>query len=303
MPLIQKIIRKIYKLFYPVWGEILMLHRVVNQRSILIDNRLMEITPQFLEKAVLEYKKKNYQFVSIDDVYKMAVEKKHPRQKFVCFTFDDGYTDNYEIAYPIFKKYNIPFAIYITTDFPNLKAILWWYALEDIILNNSVVKLGDGSEYVCNDMDEKNIAFRTIREKIFELQSGGSIKSVVEQLFVNYDLSYENIVKENALNWEQIKLLANDPICTIGSHTVSHSALDKLEEKAIVFEMEKSNSEIEKYLQKKVEHFAYPYGRTNREVLEAVKDAKYKTALLANGGKIRRDVQLFELKRLSLIEK
>lgn len=303
MPLIQKIIRKIYKLFYPVWGEILMLHRVVNQRSILIDNRLMEITPQFLEKAVLEYKKKNYQFVSIDDVYKMAVEKKHPRQKFVCFTFDDGYTDNYEIAYPIFKKYNIPFAIYITTDFPNLKAILWWYVLEDIIVANNEVQLGDGSYYKCNTNELKNETFRLIREKIFELKQE-NFRKEFNNLFCNYNYSFDEKIVDNVLNWEQIIQLSKDPICTIASHTKNHYALDNIENNQLLREeIYDSKNEIEQRIKQDVSHFAYPYGRTNREVLEAVKDAKYKTALLANGGKIRRDVQLFELKRLSLIEK
>jgi peptidoglycan/xylan/chitin deacetylase (PgdA/CDA1 family) len=35
------------------------------------------------------------------------------RQKNVVFTLDDGYADNFINAYPIFKKYNIPFCIYV----------------------------------------------------------------------------------------------------------------------------------------------------------------------------------------------
>ena len=40
------------------------------------------------------------------------------RRRFVCLTFDDGYRDNLEYAYPILKKYEVPFALYVPTSFP-----------------------------------------------------------------------------------------------------------------------------------------------------------------------------------------
>ena len=57
--------------------------------------------------------------------------------KCIVFTLDDGYLDNYTNALPIFIKYNVPFTIYITTSFPDHKFTMWWYALEDIILNSN----------------------------------------------------------------------------------------------------------------------------------------------------------------------
>lgn len=51
------------------------------------------------------------------------LEKSKYRKKF-AITFDDGLEDTYSIAYPILKKYNIPFTIFVVTDFLNLPGYL-----------------------------------------------------------------------------------------------------------------------------------------------------------------------------------
>ena len=71
-------------------GEILMLHRVVENRSVLEANRQMEITPELLEKTILDYQSKGYRFISLDEVHEIVSTQKRLKQKFVCFTFDDG---------------------------------------------------------------------------------------------------------------------------------------------------------------------------------------------------------------------
>lgn len=297
--LFYKIKRKLYKLFHPAWGEIIMLHRVVEKRSQLEANRQMEITPEFLEKTILDYHERGYRFVSLDEVHEIVSTQKRLKQKFVCFTFDDGYVDNYELAYPILKKYNCPFAIYVATDFPDGKALLWWYVLEDILLKNKQIKLGDGSEYLCDSFDLKNQVFNTIRNKIFLLQ-GGNMSVTLTKLFSPYQFSFSDILKTNSLTWEQVKELANDPICTIGSHSVTHAAFDQLSDEKIMFELLESKKIIEGLILKSVNHFAYPYGRINFVVEKNIKSLGYKTASLANGGFIRDDFNVYKLFRREL---
>jgi peptidoglycan/xylan/chitin deacetylase (PgdA/CDA1 family) len=298
--MIKRIKRKIYKLFHPSIGEVLMLHRVVNESSALEDNRLLGVTPEFLERTILAYKKKDYDMISLDELYEKIQNKKKYRRKFVCFTFDDGYIDNYTIAYPIFKKYNCPFAIYLTTDFPDGKALLWWYVLEDILLGNDYIKLGDGSEYLCNTIELKNQAFKYIREKIFKLPNE-NIEENLCKLFSAYSFSFNEVLKENVLSWNQVTELSNDSICTIASHSVSHPVLTGLTEKELEQELADSKNIIEHYTKKKVMHFAYPYGDNNIQVEKAVGKMGYKTAVIANGGEIRRgEKSALQIKRITL---
>jgi len=296
-----KIKRKFYKLFHPAWGEILMLHRVVQKRSQLEANRQMEITPEFLEKTILNYQAKGYRFVSLDEVHEIVSTQKRLKQKFVCLTFDDGYVDNYELAYPIFKKYNCPFAIYVATDFPDEKALLWWYVLEDILMNSDELILGDGSRYDCSTNDKKNKTFVIVKQKIFDSQSP-KIEQTLNQLLVHYQYSFKANNKDQALSWEQIGLLGADKLCTIASHTVTHGVLPNMGDVQLEAELRDSKLKLEHCIQKKVEHFAYPYGAWNDSVLKQVTDAGYKTAVLANGGKVRRTDSQFKLHRIELVE-
>lgn len=126
----QYLRRKLHNLIHPVMGRILMLHRVVEQRS-EDNNRELEVTPQFLEQTIKDYKQQGYRFVSIDDITDLSPLTFHLSPKFVCLTFDDGYRDTFDIAYPILKKHNIPFAVYVTTGFVDKTAKMWWYEETD----------------------------------------------------------------------------------------------------------------------------------------------------------------------------
>ncbi|MDR3653784.1 MAG: polysaccharide deacetylase family protein [Paludibacter sp.] len=293
-----KIKRKINKLFHPAWGEILMLHRVVQKQSQLQANRQMEVTPEFLEKRILDYQARGYRFVSLDEVHEIVSTQKRLKQKFVCFTFDDGYMDNYELAYPVFQKFNCPFAIYITTDFPDGKALLWWYVLEDLLMSNTELKLGDGSYYDCSTIEKKDKTFDAIRQKIFNFPAENMVQKL-NQLFVNQSHSFEGKNKALALTWTQIEALAKNDLCTIAAHTVSHGVLPNMSLEDVVLELRNSKYQLEKHINKPVLHFAYPYGAWNDSVLNQVIAAGFKTAVLGNGGKVRKGDDTFMLKRIN----
>ena len=278
MNLIFRIKRKIYSKFYSPYGEILMLHRVVEERSILEDNRSLEITPAFLEQTILKYKSADYRFVSLDEVQKQLERgKRCYKRKFVCFTLDDGYVDNYEQAYPVFKKHNVPFAIYVTTNFPDKKALLWWYHLQDIVLENKKVKM-NGVEYDCSDLEKKNNVYKKLK-KIFNTDTETNRK-VVEQLFKENTGTVCRDLNRLTLSWKQILEMASDPLCTIAAHTVSHPSLPALSDENIRKELTDGKNKIEEKIKKPVKHFAYPHGNWNNRVAILAME-QYSTAVLA----------------------
>ncbi|MBN1250740.1 MAG: polysaccharide deacetylase family protein, partial [Bacteroidales bacterium] len=114
------------KKIYGGFGHILMFHRVLpfSNKNRIWSNSYLEVTPEFLENTILYFKNKNYQFISLDELDYFIENKIFPKKKFVIYTFDDGFKDNLIYAYPIFKKYNIPLTIYVTTSFPDYKACL-----------------------------------------------------------------------------------------------------------------------------------------------------------------------------------
>lgn len=138
--------RKLHNLTHPLLGRILMLHRVVVHRSDG-ENRELEITPEFLKQTIETYRQQGHRFVSIDEACEI-IGRGRTDQPFVCLTFDDGYQDNYDIAYPILKQTNVPFAIYVTTGFIDNRHPMWWYTNEKLGISTESLKTLD-SDPLC----------------------------------------------------------------------------------------------------------------------------------------------------------
>lgn len=281
-----KLSRKIHNIIHPEIGRILMLHRVLpeEQRSHLKANRELEITPQYLEDTIKTYQKRGYEFVSLDEAYSRLLQKRcHlSHKKFVCFTFDDGYIDNYEIAYPVFKKYRVPFAIYVTTDFIEKKALLWWYVLEQLGVSDA--------------------EFDNYREQIFNWAP----QDIVDQFrtwFPNREYSFEDIVSQETLTKEQLQELSQDSLCTIGCHTVTHPRLDILSDNNQESEIVEAKAVISGLLNKQICHFAFPYGFYNQSTINVLSKWGFKTAVRTFGGPIRNAKRCLELPRINLCQR
>ena len=135
--------RKLHNLTHPVLGRILMLHRVVVHRSDDPAQRELEVTPDFLEQTILDYRQKGYTFIKIDELpifnFQFSIFNS---SRFVCLTFDDGYQDNHDIAYPLLKRLEVPFAVYVTTGFIDNRLPMWWYPDEQLgIISESLKTL------------------------------------------------------------------------------------------------------------------------------------------------------------------
>jgi len=273
-------------------GHILCFHRVKPKSSTvrIEKNSGMEASPEFIEKTIEFFKDHNYEFISLDQLHTLLINKTKPQKKFVVFTLDDGYSDNYYHAYPVFKKHNIPFTIYVATDFPERKAILWWYMLENLLLNkNQMEFVFLNKEYLfdCSTKEKKEEVFMKIRSLILENEI--KKEELFRLLFPDYEQKKTELIEQNALSWKQIIELSIDELVTIGAHTVSHQPLSILDESEARKEIEKSKKLIEEKINKPVNHFAYPYGGFDtcgeREFL-LVKQAGYKTATTIRQGNI-----------------
>ena len=114
-------------------GAILNYHRVLPSNK--IDNSLVNIsvsTDNFLYQ--LQYLKKNFDLISLDDLL-LHLKSKSNEFK-IAITFDDGYKDNLDYAYPLLEKFKAPATIYIITKFINNNFIPWWVKLDHFITNN-----------------------------------------------------------------------------------------------------------------------------------------------------------------------
>jgi peptidoglycan/xylan/chitin deacetylase (PgdA/CDA1 family) len=283
--LLKKAAAHLFKGSYAGLGQIIVLHRVLPKSNVIrVRNTGIEISPEQLEEIILFYQKNNYHFISIDQLPTYIKENKG---KFVIFTLDDGYIDNLTIAYPIFKKYAVPFTIYITTDFPERKAVLWWYLLEELLLKHTQLKFNyAGIEYfyTLETIEDKEGAFGQIRALIKSLKPSQQ-QELFAHLFTARGIDLLKKTNELALSWVQIQELAADPLVTIGAHTVSHASLAVLSPKEILDEVYDSVNLLQNKLAREINHFAYPYGGPEDVRLQEVKVLELTTLVSSTTGR------------------
>lgn len=92
---------------------ILMYHNIVEEYP--AETAGANITPELFEKHIQTLVNYGYSPVSLSDYYAFMLGNKTLPENPIVITFDDGYLSNYEIAFPILKKYNVPAAIFIVT--------------------------------------------------------------------------------------------------------------------------------------------------------------------------------------------
>lgn len=284
-------------------GYIYMLHRVGYQDdSKLFANENMKVSPEFLE-AFIQNKQKTHQFISIDDLCRIKEGKMKLSKKFILMTLDDGYLDNYELALPVFKKYNIPFVIYIASGLIDGIAMLWWYKLEELILKNNCISTGDGKSYPCETIEQKEQVFLELRTKILDIDPVNFKAEIINML---PEIAQTTDYYELMMNRDQINQISNEPLCTIGAHTVGHFNLKNLSDILVIEDIKQNKQTLKDITGKDIMHFAYPFGTANEvgdktEVIAA--RAGFKTITIAYGGSVRKqEIDLFNLKRMMLME-
>lgn len=245
-------------------GSILTLHHVRPARSSRFQpNRLLEITPEFFEKLLRRLRRSRSEIVSLDEMHRRLIRGERGR-RFVCLTFDDGYRDNLRWAYPLLRKYEVPFAIYIPTSFPDRIGELWWIALEAVIGKNSRIGLtidGEDRFFDCGSVREKRLLYNDIYGWLRSMKSEDELRKVVRDLAARHGVDMPTVCADECMDWDELGQIAGDPLCTIGAHTVNHVMLKKLDsDQAVRAEMEQSRAVIEAALGKRPQHLAYPVG-------------------------------------------
>jgi peptidoglycan/xylan/chitin deacetylase (PgdA/CDA1 family) len=242
-------------------GVIFMLHRVRPEPALDFEpNRILKVTPGFLEQVVGATRAAGFEIIALDDVRERLTSGSE--RPFACFTLDDGYRDNLEHAYPVFKRHGVPFTIYVPTDYADGRADLWWVTLERVLREAPHITLamnGEGRYFPLRTIAEKEGAFheiywwlRSIPERI--------ARAAVAELASARGIDSADSAKGALMSWDEVRTLAQDPIVTIGAHTKGHFALAKLSEKEARSEIAGSVRRIEKELARPCRHFSYPYG-------------------------------------------
>lgn len=255
----------------------------------------------------INYLKKRYTILKLSEVVHRMQNNLPLRRNTAVVTFDDGYKNNYTIAYPILKKMQIPATIFLVTGCIGKGSMCW----PDILYSG--IRDSREKEIDLRQFGLKQYPIRTLKERekaneeiVQYLKSIPSDKKEVLLKEIIRRLRVEINMKSNPfelLNWEEIKVMDQEGFIEFGGHTVTHNILSQMNVHEMEREMIESCRTIEGHLGKRCPWFAYPNGR-KRDF-----NAKAKDILKANGilcglstipGLNNSMDDLFELRRISI---
>lgn len=243
-------------------GAILMFHRVVAKlgTSGFEPNRELEVTPEVLGEIIHGLRANGFEIVSLDDVPHRLEDKKS--KPFACLTFDDGYRDNLELALPVCANLQAPFTVYLTTGFMEASSTIWWLDLEALVRAQSAITMTLGDQeraFATATPKEKSKAYAELSHH-FERANAAEREACVQQMARRYNVDGIANTRSLMMSWEEARQLAGHPLVTIGAHSITHPTLASLTPAQSRYEIAESRAIIEERLNRKIDHFAYPYG-------------------------------------------
>ncbi|MHA1189635.1 MAG: polysaccharide deacetylase family protein, partial [Alphaproteobacteria bacterium] len=224
-------------------------------------NGHLSVSPEFLDLFIAQHQAEGRTFVSVDDLVRVGISGRSSRQ--IAITLDDGFADNLTHAWPVFRRRQIPFTIFITPGFCDRTVPLWWEVLEQIIARKYEVSLdADGAPPPLHTRDapEKTEAFLLWAQFLTTEVDEDRQRAIITALAEAHHFDMAAHTQEAVMSWDEVREIAADPLCTIGAHTMTHPALARLPEARALAEMTGSADRIEQELGTRPAFLAFPYG-------------------------------------------
>lgn len=255
----------------------LLYHRVTN---LDYDKNLLAVTQDnFYEQMACL--KKNYPIVRYEQDWNQLDNDA------VCITFDDGYMDNFTEAVPILRELDIPATIFVATANINTSEEFWWDELERLLLDKEhnycdTFKLEDdlfSCQWSTETFSEREELYDTLHWLMYNKITVNKRKNWMNQLREWKQTGSVGRMQNRALQVDKTDL--QDPLLTIGAHTVNHPSLRSLSYQEQYYEISRSIKDLEALLKRKIDVFSYPFGSEqdyDRTTIEICKELQIQKA-------------------------
>jgi len=224
------------------------------------------------------------------------------KRSVLAITFDDGYQDNFQNAFPILQRFGLPATIFLTTGSMDCRRPMWFEQLAGAVKRTTKTHIDLEIDIprrfpLTNEAERlaSNAGIFSLLRALPDKERSFWLDHILKQIGVCPD--DERIDK--MLTWDQARRMKGNGI-EFGGHTVTHPFLSKLTADQAVWEVSECKRRIEEELQDKVDFFAYPNGRGedfgewNKEVLRT---AGYQAAVTTLWGMNYASTDRMELRR------
>lgn len=263
--------------------RILTYHRVAEPEATpLLNPRIVSATPPVFASQ-MQHLAESYNVVTMEQALDATLHQKQLPDRAVLITFDDGYFDFIDHAWPILNKFKLPATVFIPTSYPdNPEQVFWWDKLYAAFTqtNENVLQIDSLESLSLADNKQKLQSLKQVQNFIKTLPNNEAMKLVDN---VCYTLGVEDVVKQAAMNWDQLRYLAKEGI-TLGAHTRTHPLLTRLSHDEAQEEIKGSYEDLKREIGDILPVFAYPNGSHDQDVVDILKQEELKLSVTVIDG-------------------
>jgi peptidoglycan/xylan/chitin deacetylase (PgdA/CDA1 family) len=200
------------------------------------------------------------------------------RRSSALLTFDDGYRDNYDLAFPVLRSLNASAVFFLVSSYVGSSEVPWWDEIAYLVKRSRKSELLLEAPFARTlPVGPTTISqLLALYKRLPSEQTEAFLTALREATGTPSPSSRDRLF----LNWEEAReMLAKG--MSIGSHTVNHVVLSRVPAAQQVTELQDSKKTLEQQLAHRVESFAYPVGSREAftaETRHAVRQAGYRAA-------------------------
>jgi peptidoglycan/xylan/chitin deacetylase (PgdA/CDA1 family) len=221
----------------------------------------------------------------------------------VLITFDDGYLDNYQLAFPVLRRHGVPATFFIATGFIDRPSIPWWDEIAWLLRNTARTRL-PLAPWFGKPLDvghRRTPAIRKVLAKYKSLPADDAAR-LLAGLREAAGVAHPEDAPGHWMDWSMIREMA-DAGMTIGGHTVHHPVLSRLTQARQRDEIEGCAARILAETGRRMEYFAYPVGNRwafNDDTLACLEAAGVRRAFSYYGGYATLASPRFDVPRVAI---
>jgi peptidoglycan/xylan/chitin deacetylase (PgdA/CDA1 family) len=220
----------------------------------------------------------------------------------LAITFDDGYRDNYENAFPVLRRLRLPATIFLTTDFIGTERTLWHDRLAGAVTRTTLRSAAcSGLALDFTSRIGRRDAFRALAGRLRSLPNDEKLRELtaIETLLEPTGRGSGDALPRIMLDWDEVRAMSREGIA-FGAHTATHAILTRIPLPEARAEIERSRDAVRANVGCDTTLFAYPNGREgdfNPSIQTLVREAGFKAAVSTVWGGNTARTDRFALRR------
>ena len=264
----------------------------------------MAVTDVFLGDLIKHARSRGIEILSLEQC--LARIEASDRRPFICLTFDDGYRDNYDVAFPVLRDLSAPAAIFLATALLDQTSPMWWHPLERALKSSNTFGCGDRWTTLTSEADRQG-AYHHWANRFRALNLDGKI-GLVDELAACNPHFRRSEAYDSAMTWDMVREMAASGLVTFGGHTVTHPVLATVSTADATHEIAASGDRCTEMIGQPTKYFAYPFGQPDEVGAQApriVAEKGFAAAFTTTAATLRprNTVDRFRLPRIMLTAK